>query len=99
MAVVMRIVPPGFTAAKYNEVVKRLEDAGAGHPPGRLYHVCFGDEANLRVSDIWDSRENFEKFFETVGPIMQDLGVGGGEPEFFEVHNTIFGEQATSTAG
>ena len=99
MAVVMRIVPPGFTAAKYNEVLKRLEDAGAGHPPGRLFHVCFGDEANLCVSDIWDSRENFQKFFETVGPIMQDLGVGAGVPEFFEVHNTIFGEQATSTAG
>ena len=25
MAIVMRIVPPGFTAAKYDEVVKRLE--------------------------------------------------------------------------
>jgi hypothetical protein len=99
MAFVMRIVPPGLTAAKYSEVVKRLEDAGAGNPPGRLFHVCFGDEANLRVSDIWDTRENFDKFFAIVGPIMQDLGLGAGEPEFFEVQNTIFGEQATSTAG
>ena len=99
MAVLMRFMPSGFTAAQYSEVIKRLEAAGAGHPPGRLYHVCFGDEANLRISDIWDSRENFEKFFETVGPIMQDLGVGAAEPEFLEVHNTISGEQASSSAG
>lgn len=99
MAVVMRIMPPGFTAAKYDEVIKKLEEKGAGNPPGRIFHVCFGDEANLRVSDIWDTRANFEEFFETVGPIMQELGIGAGEPEFFEVQNTIFGEQATSTAG
>jgi len=99
MAVVMRIVPPGFTADKYDEVIKRLEEAGAGHPPGRLFHVCFGDKDNLSVSYIWDTRENFEKFFAIVGPIMQDLGVGAGEPEFFEVRNTISGEQAASTAG
>ncbi len=33
------------------------------------------------------------------GPIMQELGVGEGVPEFFEIHNTISGEQATSTTG
>ncbi len=99
MAFVMRIAPTGFTAAKYDEVVKRLEAAGAGNPPGRLYHVSFGDKANLHVSDIWDTRENFDKFFAIVGPIMQELGVGEGVPEFFEIHNTISGEQAASTAG
>jgi len=93
----MRIAPPGFTAVMYDEVIERLEDAGLGHPPGRLYHVCFGDEANLRISDIWDSRESFEKFFETVAPMMQDLGIGPGEPEFYDVHNTIFGGQTTTS--
>lgn len=99
MAVVMRFAPAGFTAARYEEVIKRLEAAGAGNPPGRLYHVCFGDKDNLRVSDIWDTRENFDKFFAIVGPIMQELGVGAAEPEFFEVHNTILGEQSTATTG
>jgi len=59
----MRIVPGEFTSAKYDEVIKRLEAAGEGHPPGRLFHVCFGDKENLRVSDIWDTRENFDRFF------------------------------------
>lgn len=98
MAVVLRFTPTGMTEALYGECIKRLEAAGAGSPPGRLYHVCFGDKNNLRVSDIWDTRENFETFSQTLRPIMEDLGIVG-EPEFLEVHNTIEGAKAASTAG
>ena len=98
MAVVLRATTPGFTAAKYDELVKKLEAAGAGSPAGRLYHVCFGDPENLRVSDIWESREAFEKFGETLRPLMQEMGSAPPEIEFFEVHNIIVGHQATATA-
>ena len=94
MAFVFRFTAPGMTAAKYDETVKRLEQAGAGSPAGRLFHVCFGDKENLKVSDIWDSRESFEKFGETLRPIMQELGVDVGEPEFIEVYNIIEGAKA-----
>lgn len=80
-----------MTAAKYDEVVKRLEQAGAGSPAGRLYHVCFGDKDSLRVSDIWDSRESFERFGQTLRPILEELGIDSGEPEVIEVHNIIEG--------
>jgi len=99
MAFVMRIAGQGFTADKYDEVVRRLDAAGEGMPAGRLFHVCFGDNDNLRVSDIWDTRENFDRFFSVVGGIMQELGVSASEPEFFEVHNYIFGEESASAAG
>jgi hypothetical protein len=99
MAVVLRFAPTGMTEATYAECVSRLEAAGAGSPPGRLYHVCFGDKNNLRVSDIWDTRENFEAFSKTLRPIMEDLGIVG-EPEFLEVHNILQGvKTAASTAG
>ncbi len=91
MAIVIRFTSQGMTAAKYDEIVRRLEAAGAGAPAGRLYHVCFGDKENLRVSDIYDSRENFEEFGKTLMPILQDVGVDPGQPEFFEVHNIIKG--------
>jgi hypothetical protein len=94
MAVVLRFTPDGMTAANYDECIKRLEEAGAGAPAGRLYHVCFGDENNLRVSDIWDSTEAFERFAETLRPILQDLGIDSGEPEVIEVHNIIEGARA-----
>ena len=91
MALVLRFTQPGMTAAKYDETVKRLEQAGAGAPAGRLYHVCFGDKENLRVSDIWDSRESFERFGQTLRPILQELGIDSGEPEVLEVYNIIEG--------
>ncbi len=99
MAFVMRVAPQGFTADKYDEVTSKLEAAGESAPAGRLYHVCFGDKENLRVSDIWDTRENFDRFFAIVGSIMQDLGIPQAEPEFFEIHNVIEGTKASSTAG
>ena len=98
MAVVLRFTPTGLTEANYPEVAKRLDEAGASSPAGRLYHVCFGDKNNLRVSDIWDSRESFEQFSQKLLPILEDLGVQG-EPEFFEVHNIIEGSKASSTTG
>ena len=96
MAVVLRATTPGFTAAKYDELVKRLEAAGAGSPAGRLYHVCFGDPNELRVSDIWESQEAFEKFGETLKPLMQEMGFAPPQIEFFEVHNIIVGQQAAA---
>jgi hypothetical protein len=91
MAVVLRFTSPGMTPAKYEETVKRLEQAGAGSPAGRLYHVCFGDKENLRVSDIWDSMESFERFGQTLKPILEELGIDLGEIESLEVHNIIEG--------
>jgi len=82
-------VSPGMTSAKYNECIKRLEVAGAGSPMGRLYHVCYGDPNNLMVTDVWDSVENFQKFGETLMPILKDIGIDAGDPEVHPVHNTI----------
>ena len=99
MAVVLRFASQGLTAAKYAEAVKRLEQAGAGAPAGRLYHVCFGDNENLRVSEIWDSVESFERFGETLRPILQELGFDPGDPEIVEVHNIIEGAKTKTAEG
>lgn len=90
----MRFAPQGLTAAKYAETVKRLEQAGVGAPAGRLYHVCFGDKDSVRVSEIWDSLESFERFGQTLRPILQELGIDADEPEVLEVHNIIEGVKA-----
>jgi hypothetical protein len=36
--------------------------AGVWPPDGMDYHVCFGQDGDLRVSEIWDSQEKFEAF-------------------------------------
>jgi hypothetical protein len=91
MSFVLRFTPTGFTAAKYNEVIKQLNAAGAGSPKGRSYHVCFGDTNNLHVSDIWDNMEDFQAFGKTLLPIMNALGIDPGQPVVLPVHNIIVG--------
>ncbi len=90
MSIVVRFSPTGLTAEKYDETLPRIEQAGAFPPDGLDYHVCFGSDGNLRVSEIWDSREQFAAFGERLMPILADAGIEfSGEPEIFEVHRII----------
>ena len=58
-------------------------------PDGLEYHVFFGSEGNLRVSEIWDSREQFDAFGERLMPVLAEIGIKTGEPELLEVHNIV----------
>jgi hypothetical protein len=92
MPFVVRFVPKSMSTQKYDEVIQRLDAAGAGSPKGRIFHVAFGPHDALRVSDIWDTRENFDRFGQTLMPILQQVGVDPGTPEFTETHNIIAGK-------
>ena len=91
MSLVVRFNPTSLTAAKYDEALRRHEEAGVEMPPdGMNLHVCFGPEGNLRVSEIWDSREQLDAYGEKLMPILAETGIEfSGEPEIFEVHNII----------
>ena len=91
MSFVVRFVPKSMSTQKYDEVIARLAAAGAGSPKGRLFHVAFGPHDALRVSDIWENREDFENFGATLMPILQELGVDPGEPDFIDVYKIIPG--------
>ena len=80
---------PVMTAQQYNECVKRLQKAGAGHPRGRVYHACFGTNESLAVFDVWTSQAAFDKFGQTLMPILQQVGVDPGQPRVMNVHNVI----------
>ena len=83
--------PEGMSTEKYDEVISLLEAAGAAAPPGRSYHVAFGEKGGLSVFDVWDSTESFERFGETLMPILQEAGVDPGEPAVVEIHNIVIG--------
>jgi hypothetical protein len=92
MALGFYFVPKSFSAEQYDETIRRLEAAGAGSPPGRSYHCAFsGSGGGLHVFDVWDSQESFNKFGETLMPIMAELGADPGEPQIVEVHNIVTG--------
>jgi hypothetical protein len=81
----------GVSAEAYDESTSRLEQAGAGAPAGRTYHFAWAGPDGFEVFDVWESQAAFDKFGETLMPIMSDLGVDPGAPAVFEIHNTIVG--------
>jgi hypothetical protein len=83
--------PASMSAAQYDDVIKRLDAAGAGKPAGRLYHACFGSGDKLQVFDVWESQQAFDKFGETLMPILQQVGLDPGQPMIEQVHNLIPG--------
>ena len=91
MAISVYINPVSATAAQYDEILRRLDAAGAGKPAGRLYHACFGSGDKLQVFDIWESQQAFDKFGETLMPILQEIGTDPGQPMVEPVHNLIQG--------
>jgi hypothetical protein len=89
MSVLYRFAPASATIEQYDESVRRLEEAGEIPADGLDLHVCFLVDGNVRVSEIWDSREQFEAFGEKLMPVLADTGIEPGEPEQLEIHNII----------
>jgi hypothetical protein len=91
MALGLYFTPSGFTTEKYDQALRKLDEAGAGAPEGRSYHVALETNGEIQVFDIWESQEAFEAFGQTLVPILNDLGVDPGEPMVSPVHNVIEG--------
>ena len=90
MSIVVRFNPTNLTKEKYDESLRRLDEAGAWPPDGLEYHVFFWAEGSLMVSEIWASQEQFEAFGEPLRPILADIGIEfSGAPEIFEVHESF----------
>ena len=78
-----------MSAAKYDECIKLLKKAGAGHPVGRSYHAAFGPPDKLMVFDVWSSQAAFDKFGKTLMPVLQQLGIDPGQPAVLPMHKVI----------
>ena len=78
------------TTDQYDETIRRLEKSGDWVPDGLEYHVAFRSNGDFRVSEIWDSREQFDAFGERLMPMLKDVGIElSGEPEMLEIHNIV----------
>jgi hypothetical protein len=87
MSIVVRFPPSGVTKQQYDSVRSELEQAGDWPADGCQLHVCFGDENDIRVSEIWESQEKFQAFGEKLRPRIEEAGIQlAGEPEVFRAH-------------
>ena len=80
MAIGLYFTDGQFSRREYDQALRRLEDAGAGAPAGRTFHVALETNGEINVFDIWESREAFEAFGATLIPILTELGVNPGTP-------------------
>jgi hypothetical protein len=85
----IRFAPASLSAEQYDESIRRLEAAGDFPPDGLKLHVCFGTDGQLKVSEVWNSKEQLDAFGERLMPLLAEVGIDPGEPEVIEVHNLI----------
>jgi hypothetical protein len=88
-SILARFTPTSVTTEQYDESIRRLEKSGDWLPEGLEYHVAFKSDGKFRVSEIWDSREQFDAFGERLMPVLKDVGIEPGKPEMLEIHNII----------
>ena len=91
MSILVRFAgAPSMTAERYDETIPKIEAAGQFPPDGLDYHVAFAHGGSFRVSEIWDSKEQFEAFGQRLMPILTEGGVElAGPPEVIEIHRII----------
>src|SRR4051812_3414921 len=63
MAIVMNLEWDGGSAAQYDQVRKIVNWEG-NRPRGGLFHVAAITPAGLRVTDLWETAEDFNHFVE-----------------------------------
>jgi hypothetical protein len=92
MAIAIQMDFPHGTLAQYDEVIKRMgfHPGGAG-ASGGLFHWVAKTDTGVRVIDVWESREQFEKFSaEKIQPITAEVGIPEAPTvQFFAVHNYL----------
>jgi hypothetical protein len=85
---------PGFTQDSYEESVRMLTgksslESPADWPvPGLLAHIAGQGPNGFRVVDVWESEEAFNRFGETLLPILQEIGAEG-QPEVYPTHTYV----------
>ena len=91
MSILVRFTgAPSVTAQKYDATMPAIEASGEFPPDGLEFHVAFSSGGSFRVSETWDSKEQFEAFGQRLMRILTDSGVElAGPPEVFEIHNII----------
>lgn len=92
MAVAVVMDFEGGTVEQYDQVIARMGFTPTGPGArGGLFHWVTATESGIRVTDVWESRAQFESFAaEQIGPISAEVGVPHPPTvTFYEVHNYL----------
>lgn len=82
---------PNATAQQYDKCWDELRKIGQEHPAGLINHAAGKKGNNWFVVDVWESADAFNKFRETLTPIMERIGIPRTEPVITPVYNEYVG--------
>ena len=92
MAVAVVLDFEGATLDQYDQVLEKMgfEHGGTG-APGGLFHWVTETDNGFRVTDVWETQEQFDKFSEEkIGPYSQEVGFPGPpKVTVYEVYNHL----------
>ena len=94
MAVAVEQNFPGATLEQYDAVIEAMDAGPAGSPHfgGALFHWAAVTGDGFRVVDVWETREQFERFAqEQIVPNVQKVGLREPETRFTDIHNYYVG--------
>ena len=88
MAILIRYAPSSLTREQYDKVNEILQENGPDGPPAPLQlHVMFGEEPDLRVSEIWESENAWQQAWDGgLKAALSAAGIEPFEPEKLPVH-------------
>jgi hypothetical protein len=89
MAVAIVMDFEGGTLDQYDQVVQGMGlSPGGPTPPGALFHWVTKTDDGVRVTDVWESREAFDRFArEEIGPKTQAVGLSEPNLTVYDAHN------------
>jgi hypothetical protein len=86
IVIAVYVKPETLTLEQYNKARKGLDDSGA-NLEGRKHHSCFGEDGQLMVFEIWDSKESYDAFGKFLMPVLQEVGIVPSSQDIMEVVN------------
>ena len=82
----------GMTLDQYDQVLQKMGlTPGGSTPPGAISHWVAETDDGIRVVDVWETREQFDRFAqERIGPYSKEAGVESmPEATFYDVHSYL----------
>jgi hypothetical protein len=80
MAVAVMNEAPGLTTAIY-DAVNEIARVESDPPAGLIVHTCGEMDGGLRIFDVWETQEDYERFAaERLGPAIEEASKQSGGP-------------------
>jgi hypothetical protein len=85
------MIETGITPGEYDQIRQVLGITDTPPLGGAFNVAAIGEDGNVRIVEVWDSREQAEAWGEKVAAARSEAGLGGDPPsiEYLEVHSIV----------